>query len=294
MAKKSVLPNNVGKGTGHKDSRLVWNNVQRINHQNKFAPTTVFTRYEIIPVSAAKPKALASTSAAKPVNTAGLKHSVNFSNSRSTFHKSHSPIRRYFYNATTHSRSNSTERVNTAGSKVVSVVKGNGVTDVKASTGCVWRPKVKEIDQIPKDNRTSQSRQHDRSVKMSNELDLLFSLMFDELLNGSSKVVSKSSAKNKRDEENTVIRNKSRLVAKGYAQKEGVDFEESFTPVARLESVRLFIAYAAHKSFTIYQMDVKTAFLYGPLKEEVYVNQPDGFVDPYHPDKVYRLKKALL
>nr|GFD10567.1 hypothetical protein [Tanacetum cinerariifolium] len=74
--------------------------------------------------------------------------------------------------------------------------------------------------------------------------------------------------KNKRDEENTVIRNKSRLVAKGYAQKEGVDF-------------------------TIYQMDIKTAFLYGPLKEEVYVNQPDGFVDPYHTEKVYRLKKAL-
>nr|GFA97412.1 hypothetical protein [Tanacetum cinerariifolium] len=99
--------------------------------------------------------------------------------------------------------------------------------------------------------------------------------------------------KNKRDEENTVIRNKSRLVAKGYAQKEGVDFEDSFAPVARLDAVRLFIAYAAHKSFTVYQMDVKTAFLYGPLKEEVYMNQPDGFVDPYHPDKVYRLKKAL-
>nr|GFA12896.1 hypothetical protein [Tanacetum cinerariifolium] len=99
--------------------------------------------------------------------------------------------------------------------------------------------------------------------------------------------------KNKRDEENTVVRNKSRLVAKGYAQKEGVDFEESFAPVARLDAVRFFIAYAAHKSFTIYQMDVKTTFLYGPLKEEVYVNQPDGFVDPYHPDKVYRLKKAL-
>ncbi|GKB86480.1 retrovirus-related pol polyprotein from transposon TNT 1-94 [Tanacetum coccineum] len=79
----------------------------------------------------------------------------------------------------------------------------------------------------------------------------------------------------------------------GYAQKEGIDFEESFAPVARLEAVRLFIAYAAHKSFTVYQMDVKTAFLYGPLKEEVYVNQPEGFVDPYYPDKVYRLKKAL-
>nr|GFC01834.1 integrase, catalytic region, zinc finger, CCHC-type, peptidase aspartic, catalytic [Tanacetum cinerariifolium] len=76
-----------------------------------------------------------------------------------------------------------------------------------------------------------------------------------------------------------------------YAQKEGVDFEESFAPVARLEAVRLFNA--AHKSFTIYQMDFKTTFLYGPLKEEVCVNQPDGFVDPYHPDKVYRLKKAL-
>nr|GEU78282.1 hypothetical protein [Tanacetum cinerariifolium] len=99
--------------------------------------------------------------------------------------------------------------------------------------------------------------------------------------------------KNKRDEENTVIRNKSSLVAKGYAQKEGVDFEESFAPGARLEDVRLFIAYAAHKSFTIYQMDVKTTILHGPLKVEVYANQPDGFVDPYHPDKVYRLKKAL-
>nr|GFB90579.1 putative RNA-directed DNA polymerase [Tanacetum cinerariifolium] len=74
---------------------------------------------------------------------------------------------------------------------------------------------------------------------------------------------------------------------KGYARKEGVDFEETFAPVARLEAVRLFITYAAHKSFTVYQMDVKTAFLNGPLKEGVYVNQPDGFVDPYHPDKVY-------
>nr|GEZ34487.1 hypothetical protein [Tanacetum cinerariifolium] len=141
--------------------------------------------------------------------------------------------------------------------------------------------------------------QVDRTVTTSNELDLLFSLMFNELLNGSSKVVSKSFTelvdrplctnitnlkwlwKNKRDEENTVIRNKSRLVAKGYTQKEGVDFEESFAPVARLEAVRLFIAYATHKSFIVYHMDVKIAFLYGPLKEEVYVNQPDGFVDPY-------------
>nr|GEY32134.1 Gag-Pol polyprotein [Tanacetum cinerariifolium] len=99
--------------------------------------------------------------------------------------------------------------------------------------------------------------------------------------------------KKKHDEENTVIRNKSHLVAKGYAQKEGIDFEESFTLVARLEAVRLFMAYATQKSFTVYQMDVKTTFLYEPLKEEVYVNQPDRFVDPYHPNQVYHLKKAL-
>ncbi|GJR09443.1 retrovirus-related pol polyprotein from transposon TNT 1-94 [Tanacetum coccineum] len=99
--------------------------------------------------------------------------------------------------------------------------------------------------------------------------------------------------KNKKDEDQTVIHNKARLVAKGYAQEEGIDFEESFAPVARLEAVRIFVAYAAHKSFPIYQMDVKTAFLNGPLKEEVYVAQPDGFIDPDHPDKVYRLRKAL-
>nr|GEZ21522.1 retrovirus-related Pol polyprotein from transposon TNT 1-94 [Tanacetum cinerariifolium] len=254
-----------------------------------------------------------------------------------------------------------------------------------------------EFPQMASDHISSDPVPEYRTVTTSNELDLLFSLMFDELLNRSSKVVSKSFAvsaadatnqhqqhttplnnhttpapscqvpthaptvtsseninqaetnaendqvtdddfinifctlvqdqgetssrhvdslnmhtfyqrytsehrwtkdhlleqKNKCDEENTVIRNKSLLVAKGYAQKEGVDFEESFVPVARLEAVRLFIAYAAYKSFTVYQMDVKTAFLYGPLKEEVYVNQPDGFADPYHPDKVYRLKKAL-
>ncbi|GKD07703.1 retrovirus-related pol polyprotein from transposon TNT 1-94, partial [Tanacetum coccineum] len=99
--------------------------------------------------------------------------------------------------------------------------------------------------------------------------------------------------KNKHGEENIVIHNKARLVAKGYNQQEGIDFEESFAPVARLEAVRLFVAYATHKSFPVYQMDVKTAFLNGPLKEEVYVNQPDGFVDRHHPDKVYHLKKAL-
>ncbi|GJV13596.1 retrovirus-related pol polyprotein from transposon TNT 1-94 [Tanacetum coccineum] len=88
------------------------------------------------------------------------------------------------------------------------------------------------------------------------------------------------------------IRNKTRLLAKGYKQEEGIYFEESFAPVARLEAVQMFIAYAAHKNITIFQMDVKTAFLNGPLKE-VYVSQPEGFIDPEFPDHVYRLKKKL-
>nr|GFC69124.1 retrovirus-related Pol polyprotein from transposon TNT 1-94 [Tanacetum cinerariifolium] len=99
--------------------------------------------------------------------------------------------------------------------------------------------------------------------------------------------------KNKKDEDQNVIRNKARLVAKWYAQEEGIDFEESSAPVARLEAVWIFIAYAAHESFPIYQMDVKTEFLNGPLKEEVYVAQPNGFVDPDHLEKVYYLRKAL-
>ncbi|GJR24193.1 retrovirus-related pol polyprotein from transposon TNT 1-94 [Tanacetum coccineum] len=97
----------------------------------------------------------------------------------------------------------------------------------------------------------------------------------------------------KLDEYGDVLKNKARLVAKGYRQKEGINFEESFAPVARIEAIRIFIANAANKNMTIYQMDVKTAFLNGELKEEVYVSQPEGFVDPDNPTHVYRLKKAL-
>nr|GEW92196.1 retrovirus-related Pol polyprotein from transposon TNT 1-94 [Tanacetum cinerariifolium] len=99
--------------------------------------------------------------------------------------------------------------------------------------------------------------------------------------------------KNKHDEEQTVIRNKSRLVVRGYCQEEGINFEESFAPVARMEAIRIFLAYAAHKSFSMFQMDVKTTFLHGLLKEEVYVCQPEGFIDVDHPSYVYKLKKAL-
>nr|GEW45636.1 hypothetical protein [Tanacetum cinerariifolium] len=128
------------------------------------------------------------------------------------------------------------------------------------------RQKASDYDNSDPDpqlkNVSSSANEH---VPSQQELDLLFGPLYDEFFNA----------------------------AKGYAQEECIDFEESFAPIARLEAARIFIAYAEHKCFPIYQMDVKTAFLNGQLKEEVYVAQPDGFVDPDHPEKVYRLRKAL-
>ncbi|GJV70177.1 retrovirus-related pol polyprotein from transposon TNT 1-94 [Tanacetum coccineum] len=97
----------------------------------------------------------------------------------------------------------------------------------------------------------------------------------------------------KTDEFGWVLKNKARLVAQGFRQEEGIDFEKSFALVARIEVIRIFVENAAHKNMTIYQMDVKTAFLNGELKEEVYVSRPEGFVDQDNPSHVYKLKKAL-
>nr|GEW54413.1 hypothetical protein [Tanacetum cinerariifolium] len=519
MAKKSVLPTNVGKGTGHREHRTVWNNVQRINHQNKFAPTTVFKRSGRIPVSPTKPKATTSTSAAKPVNTVGPKQSVNFSKSRSTFHKSHSPIRRSFYNATTHSGRNSTKRVNTAGLEVVSAVKGNGVTAVKTSAGkkayltdyqeindggfvafgssrgkilgkgthdhvdagkkvsdqhnivlplwssisstfkssddkatddkptndiglktieepvnkadqayrdeldrlmsqeneasdvanalkqeikqgCIYQRGVtnsgstnsfntvshlvnvastsgtfsvdgpstphpdafipantllhvdQDDSQIPNFEDTTELQSTDIFNSAYNDnFDIFDSLVQsvgeeadfnnmesytivnpipthrvhinhpkDQILRDPKSVVQirgmakKSSEahalmepkkvsqalddkaietkwvyRNKKDEMGIVVRNKARLVAQGYKQIEGIYYDEVFAPVARIEAIRIFVAFVSYMGFIIYQMDVKSAFLYGTIEEEVYVCQPLGFIDPQFPNKVYKV-----
>ena len=99
--------------------------------------------------------------------------------------------------------------------------------------------------------------------------------------------------KNKLDEHGTMIENKSKLIAQGYTQVEGIDFDETFAPVTRLKSIRILLAIASHLNFKLYQMNVKSAFLNRMLQEEVYVEQPKGFVDPHRPDDVYKLKKAL-
>ena len=99
--------------------------------------------------------------------------------------------------------------------------------------------------------------------------------------------------KNKLIENGDVIRNKARLVCKGYAQQEGIDFEENFVPVARLEAIRMFLALSSFQKFKVFQLDVKSAFLNGDLDEEVYIEQPDGFILGNDPKLVCRLKKAL-
>ncbi|GJW63774.1 putative ribonuclease H-like domain-containing protein [Tanacetum coccineum] len=117
----------------------------------------------------------------------------------------------------------------------------------------------------------------------------------ERMLNPSGKkaIGTKWVFKNKRDERSIVVKNKARLVAQGFRQEEGIDYDKVFAPVARIEAIRLFLAFASYMGFTVYQMDVKSAFLYGTIEEEVYVHQPPGFVDPAHPNKVYKVIKAL-
>ncbi|GKA78514.1 putative ribonuclease H-like domain-containing protein [Tanacetum coccineum] len=114
-----------------------------------------------------------------------------------------------------------------------------------------------------------------------------------DLPKGKKAIGTKWVFRNKKDERGIVIRNKARLVAQGHTQEECIDYDEVFAPVARIEAIRLFLAYASFMGFMMYQMDVKSAFLYGTIVEEVYVCQPLGFEDPDYPDKVYKVVKAL-
>nr|GEX72039.1 retrovirus-related Pol polyprotein from transposon TNT 1-94 [Tanacetum cinerariifolium] len=114
-----------------------------------------------------------------------------------------------------------------------------------------------------------------------------------DLPEGKYAIGTKWILKNKRDAKGIVVRNKVRLVAQGHRQEEGIDYDEVFAPLARIEAIRMFLAFASYMGFMVYQMDVKSAFLCGRINEEVYVTQPKGFVDPQHPKKVYKVVKAL-
>ncbi|GJR57701.1 putative ribonuclease H-like domain-containing protein [Tanacetum coccineum] len=158
---------------------------------------------------------------------------------------------------------NSTNTVNAAGTNVVNVVGG------KTSIELLVDPNMPALEDYSIFN-FSRNDKDDGAEAAMNNLDTII-----------------------QNERGIVIRNKARLVAQGYTQEEGIDYDEVFAPVARIEAIRLFLSYASFKDLVVYQMDVKSAFLYQKIEKEVYVCQPPGFEDPDFPDRVYNVEKSL-
>nr|GEW75088.1 hypothetical protein [Tanacetum cinerariifolium] len=157
------------------------------------------------------------------------------------------------------------------------------------------RNKSKEVEE-QKPNKISDALQDPSWVEaMQEELQFKIQNVWTlvDCPKGVRPIGTKWVLKNKKDKRGIVIKNKARLVAQGHTQGEGIDYDEVFAPVARIEAIRLFLAYASFMGFTVYQMDVKSAFLYGTIDEEVYVMQPSGFQDPESPAKVYKVEKAM-
>ncbi|GJU51832.1 putative ribonuclease H-like domain-containing protein [Tanacetum coccineum] len=138
------------------------------------------------------------------------------------------------------------------------------------------------------------SQEEPKNISQALQDESWVKAMQEELLQFKLKAIgTKWVFKNKRDERSIVVKNKARIVSQGFRKEEGIDYDEVFAPIVRIEAIRLFLAFASYMGFTVYQMDVKSAFLYGTIEEEVYVHQPPGFVDPAHPNKVYKVIKAL-
>nr|GEV05617.1 putative ribonuclease H-like domain-containing protein [Tanacetum cinerariifolium] len=173
---------------------------------------------------------------------------------------------------------NNTNNVNAAGTNGVNVVGTNTNNEL------LFDLEMPDLEDIITFNFSSDHEDDDEMADMNN---------LDTTIQVSSTPTTRIHKDHPidQDEKGIVIRNKARLVAQGH--KKGIDYDEVFTPVARIKAIRLFLAYASFKDFVVYQMDVKRAFLYGKIEEEVYVYQPSGFKDPDFPDKVYKVKKAL-
>nr|GFC14435.1 retrovirus-related Pol polyprotein from transposon TNT 1-94 [Tanacetum cinerariifolium] len=168
--------------------------------------------------------------------------------------------------------------------KIIGDSKSSVHTRGKLANSCL-------LSSIEPVNAAEALRDADWVSAMQEELDQFERLKVWRLVpqpEGKAVIKTKWIFKNKKDESSLVIQNKARLVAVGYSQQKDIDYDETFALVARIEAIRLFLAYVAHKDFIVFQMDVKTAFLNGILKEEVYVGQPPGFVSNRYPDHVYK------
>ncbi|GJV90590.1 putative ribonuclease H-like domain-containing protein [Tanacetum coccineum] len=185
------------------------------------------------------------------------------------------------------------QKASSAQQALVSYIHRQNRTNHKDHQNCLFacflsQEEPKTISQALKDESWVEAMQEELLQFKLQQVWILVDLPF-----GKKAIGTKWVFRNKRDERSIVVKNKARLVAQGHRQEEGIDYDEVFAPVARIEAIRLFLAFASYMGFLVYQMDVKSAFLYGTIEEEVYVHQPPGFVDPAHPNKVYKVVKAL-
>nr|GEZ08105.1 copia protein [Tanacetum cinerariifolium] len=183
---------------------------------------------------------------------------------------------------------------------IVAGTQSNGFPSTKASDNSSYedgsKPSSddgKKVDEDPRKENECNDQEKKDNVNNTNNVNTVSSTVNTVGTNEVNDVGTKWVFRNKKDERGIVIRNKARLVAQGYIQEEGIDYDKVFAPVARMQAIRLFIAYASFKDFMVYQMNVKSDFLYEKIKEEVYVYQPPGFEDPNFPDRVYKVEKAL-
>ncbi|GJS24986.1 putative ribonuclease H-like domain-containing protein [Tanacetum coccineum] len=185
------------------------------------------------------------------------------------------------------------QKASSAQQALVSYIHKQNRTNHKDHQNCLFacflsQEEPKTISQALKDERWVEVTQEELLQFKLQQVWILVDLPF-----GKKAIGTKWVFRNKRDERSIVMKNKARLVAQGHRQEEGIDYDEVFELVARIEATMLFLAFASYMGFLVYQMDVKSAFLYGTIEEEVYVHQPSGFVDPAHPNKVYKVVKAL-
>ncbi|GKA12370.1 putative ribonuclease H-like domain-containing protein [Tanacetum coccineum] len=185
------------------------------------------------------------------------------------------------------------QKASSAQQALVSYIHKQNRTNHKDHQNCLFACFLSQEE--PK--TISQALQDESWVEAMQEELLQFKLqkvwVLVDLPSGKKVIGTKWVFRNKRDERSIVVKNKARLIGQGFRQEEGIDYDEVFALVARIEAIRLFLAFASYMGFTVYQMDVKSDLLYGTIEEEVYVHQPPGFVDPAHPNKVYKVIKAL-
>ncbi|GKA18987.1 putative ribonuclease H-like domain-containing protein [Tanacetum coccineum] len=380
MAKQVELNKQKGKGTGQGENRPVWNNVQRLNHQNKFVPKAVLTKIGRFlvntarqnlsndPQKALKNKGIVDSGCSRHMtgNKAYLVEyqdynggSVAFGGSKgqitgkgntemeaepaqeyftnkepkdqedqafleelerlkrqekeandatlksfrtgvaSNVTKSFNPSDGIFTNASYDDEGAVADFTNLETTMNVSPIPTSRIHSINPTTQILRDPTsaVQTKSKVNKSSGANAFVSYIQKQRRNNHKDFHHYLFACFLSQIKPKKISQAledeswvdaiqeELLNKNDERGVVVRNKARLVAQGYRQEEGIDYDEVFAPVARIEAIRIFLAFASYMGFIVYQMDVKSAFLYGTIDEEVYVSQPPGFVDPKCPKK---------